>query len=1223
MHKAYATTPLDPANPAVLAPLTYDWRGMYSRTGSSSGGSARFAPAGDSVLVVLLGEVALRRDGALAPVPGTRSRLLVAALATHPGRSRSAQALIDDIWGEDPPRAPMNALHTQVSRLRTALPEGALEIGPAGYRLMLAPDQVDLTLAGQLEKQARQADTAGDFDTCLALIAAARTLWRGDPAADLPSGPVGDELTRLAETRRRALDALELSAREACGDLPGALELARREVAANPMDEPAHATLMRLLVASGRANEALEVFAALRTHLLDHLGVDPGPALVAMNAAILCGEPVPGARGASASGGSGTEMASPAPVPDGQAAPPAPGGSDHAAGQRGSAGRADAGQRQGAGDSVTAAGSFLPGVRTSGEVGASYVVAQGYSGEPERTGETAAWAVGLRAAPNPLLGREADLDALEAVLRRSRVTTVLGPGGTGKTRVVNELGARLAGENSVVLVELASVRVDPGGGDRSRAEVEAAIGATLGIGELSRDTNVLRPVGSHDSRRRLREVLASRPMLLILDNCEHVIDAVAEVAADLVGVSDQLTVLTTSRAPLEITAETVYPLPPLTIDPAGSPATELFAARARAVRPSVRLDPEVVARLCHTIDGLPLAIELAAARVRTMSVEEIETRIEHRFALLRSGDRSSPQRHRTLHAVIEWSWNLLDEQQRVALRRLCRFPAGFTLRAAETVIAGPEIADAESAIEGLVGQSLLTVLEADPDADEGVRYRMLETVREFGEEQLGFTGEAERVMDRMSAWAKGFALEAATRYPTGEQVRAVLTTAAELDNLVAVLRDAVEREDLDTAHAVFPVLAGLWVIRGAHMELINWAPRYLALPLRSGPLTEIEADLQIFGQLVVSLHLIYMDDNPRLVGTVRARIRRALRSSASITPVFRYVGGLATLPVRAGGFGLARYLGDGTRSADRSTRETALLLRANLRENAGDVHGSIRDAVRAMASGSTEDAWGTAMVSQHLGSMYGQTARYAESVDYYRRAAELLHRLRAYEESVEIRSLLALSLTGMGDTVTARRELEPALGVVGLSPTGTYAGGEPNHRRAAVVAGLAEIELAEGDIDSGLRRYRQVLAQIGWPHGAITPGPGDVMFGAVVVDAHILHGRATEVHKLVRELVELAIPRLGQFRDLPQIGGVACALGTYLLATGENRETALELLALAPRVVARQDYPSMRLDRHYELHRATVGAERLAAARNAVARVGRRPAAARVMELLGEFHESH
>ncbi|WP_459962625.1 AfsR/SARP family transcriptional regulator [Nocardia sp. IFM 10818] len=1256
---------------------------MYSRTGSSSSGSARLA-AGDPVLVGLLGEIALRRDGALTPVPGTRSRLLLAALATHPGRSRSAQVLIDDIWGEDPPRAPMNALHTQVSRLRSLLPDGALEIGPAGYRLQLAPEQVDVTLAEQLEQGARQADTAGDHDTCLALIAAAHALWRGDPAADLPPGPVAEELTRLAATRRRALHALELNVREACGDLPGALDLARRAVAANPLDEPAHATLMRVLAASGRTNEALEVFAHLRARLSEQLGADPGPALVALNTAILRGEPLPGARPRPRTG-PGTPIS--ASNPAGQGHSTAPGATPHTAGPPAAAGAgpragidrpagrgasaypgggAEVGHSYGSGDAagsgepaagmagrvsgyaagqVDAAGAnHLPGERDSGSaagasrtgawaVGAvdrSYPAAQSYSGEPERTAQSAAegaaWAVGLRAAPNPLLGREGDLDALEELLRNSRVTTVLGPGGTGKTRVANELGARLAREKSVALVELASVRADPGGGERSRGEVEAAIGVTLGIGDLGRDANVLRPVGAIDSRRRLRDVLASRPMLLILDNCEHVIEAVAEVVADLVGVTDQLTVLTTSRAPLEITAEAVYPLPPLTIDPAGSPATELFAARARAVRPSVRLDPDVVARLCHTLDGLPLAIELAAARVRTMSVEEIETRLEHRFALLRSGDRSSPQRHRTLHAVIEWSWNLLDEQQRVALRRLCRFPAGFTAAAAEAVASGDSAtpftdSDVATAVDGLVGQSLLTVLEVDTDAGEGVRYRMLETVREFGEEQLAHTGEAQLVMDRMTAWANSFALDAARRYPTDEQLPAILSTGEEMDNLVAVLRYALDRRDTGTVHTVFPVLAALWVMRGAHLELISWGPRLLTVPLPRSMPTREQAQLWMFGQLVLGLHMIYMEEEgTRGVAAVRARIRRLLRSDAPLLPVFRYLGELAILPIPAGGRQAAWKLGEGARSDDQHTRVAALLLRANMRENAGDVYGSIRDARHALEAGIAEDIWGTAMVSQHLGSMYGQSARYAESVGYYRRAAETMLTLRAYEESVEFRSLLALSLTGMGEPAQARRELEPAMGVVGIEPSRDYSVAEPHHRRAAVVAGLAEIELAEGDIEVGLRRYRSALVLLGWPYGAVAPGPGDIMLAAAAVGAHVLYGRADTVSELVCELVDLAMRRLVLLWDLPQIGGVGCVIGSYLLATGGDREFGLELLALAPRAFARQDYPSMRLQRHLDLHSPAVGADAIAETLDAAASFGRRAAAERIMELLREFH---
>ncbi|MFE3192122.1 BTAD domain-containing putative transcriptional regulator [Nocardia sp. NPDC059240] len=1183
---------------------------MISENGSSSTGSARVADVVDSTLVALLGEIALRRDGALAAVPGARARLLVAALAIHPGRSRGAQALIDEVWGDTPPRAPMNALHTQVSRLRSALPDGALEIGPAGYRLVLAPEQVDLTLAQQLEKQARQAHTTGDDHTCLTLLTAARSLWRGEPAADLPPGPVAEELAALGATRLRALDALELAAREAIGDLPAAIELAERAVAADPFDEPAHGTLMRLLAAAGRTNEALDVFATLRTRLVDQLGADPGPALVALNTAILRGE-----QGSSTGRGTADAVPGSAAVSDiGAAVSEAHGrgGMAHAEISGSGEGRPlNTGSLLNGGnphrDSSGARRGFASGEGRALSSRAATAEAREPAGEP---------AIGLRAAPNPLLGREADLAALEQILRFSRVVTVLGPGGTGKTRIANELGARIAHETAVTLVELASLRADSESTADTRLEIETAIATTLGVADIMRDPALLRQTATgRDIRQKLRDALAVRPTLLILDNCEHLIEPVAEVVADLVGVSDQLTVLTTSRAPLELMAEAVYPLPPLAIDAAGSPATDLFEARARAVRPSVRLNPEVVARLCRTLDGLPLAIELAAARVRTMSVEEIDSRLDHRFALLRSGDRSSPQRHRTLHAVIEWSWNLLDESQRVALRRLCRLPAGFTLETAENLLSGPEIDDPAMALDGLVSQSLLAVLEDEAGC---TRYRMLETVREFGEEQLAGTGEIDLVMDRMSRWAREFALDTARRYSTDEQVPALLALGAEADNLIAVLRRALEQRDLETVHTVFPILAGLWMLRGAHAELISWSPRILALPPVTPPSVAAETDLTVYGQLMLGMHLMFTAAGFRDAARLRTTIRRLLTSGAPMTPVTRYLGELATGPRNT--WQLARRLSAGVRSPDEQIQLAALLLRANLAENDGMVFRSIKDAETAMTLTGTGDTWGIAMTAQHLGSMHGQSANYARAIGYYRQAVELLERLRARDEAVEIRALLAITLAGVGEPGEARRALAPALDVVGeLSADAVIT--KPNHRLAAVAAALAEIELAEGDIGTGLRRFRQVPALMDFPHTIGMPGPATFIYIAALVDAHVLHGHADLMRDTTAQLVDAAVRVMGgQYWDLPQIGSMSCAVGTYLLATGQHIERGLELIVLTPKVFGRQDYPSMQWRRQLDLHRALVGEDRITAARTAVSGLGRRKAADRILTHLAAIN---
>ncbi|MFD6219667.1 AfsR/SARP family transcriptional regulator [Nocardia asteroides] len=1242
-------------------------------------------------VVGVLGVIAIRRGEELVALPGARARVLLTALAVRPGRARSAQSLVDEVWGDQPPRAPMNALHTQVSRLRALLPEGALEIGPAGYRLTLPADAVDLTAAAALARRADELLAAGDVDAGLTAIGAARALWRGEPGADLPDSGPAEDLRAAAGQLGRDLTRVALAAHTARGDLAAALPLARAEAAANPLDEAAHTTLIRLLAADGRAADALDTFAAYRIRLIEELGADPGPALIALNTAVLRGEPIelPGARsvrsgavtqpGEQAGARTGPTPPDPTPRPQGAAVPGRDGprepvepgtadahGSADASGPASPARKPDTFGRPG--DLLDVAGTAGPlgAYRTSGTAGPAGVYGTsgtagpaGVYGTPGTAGPAGAYgtsgtagpagaygtpgmsgvadghdvagvvdaraaggrspslsALGLRAAPNELLGRAADLDAIAELTRRSRVTTVLGPGGTGKTRVANAVGERFAGTLPVVLVELAPVQAESAS-TKARADIEAAIGHVMGLGEVMREPGGLRLGLQIDARRRLQEALDARPMLLILDNCEHVVESAAELVADLVGSCAQLTVLTTSRSPLAITAESVYPLAPLAIDAAGSPATDLFSARARAVRPDVRLDPETVVRLCRTLDGLPLAIELAAARVRTMSVAEIESRLDHRFALLRSGDRTAPHRHRTLHAVIAWSWNLLDPDQQVVLRRLSRFPGGFTLSAAEVVGAGPEVPDVAAAIEGLVGQSLLTVLD-DPDGT-GIRYRMLETVREFGAEQLDAIdatsagAETALVRDRMARWARGFVREAVAEYRAGEQVPVVLAVTAELDNLVAILRTATAHADVETVYTVFPVTATVWVMRGAHLEFIGWAVRLVAIPPPT-PVSGLDADLQMVTHMLTCLHLMFHNGGDvRPVAIARLRARRLL-AHPGLDPGLRLLGRLITVRLNRGRIG--RLLADGVRSPEPTARVAALVARANFWENAGNVVGSTRDSLLALTDLESGDVWGTSMVCQHLAQLCGQSARYAESVTYYRRALTQMHRLRVHDEILESRCYLAAALIGCGRREEARAELDL---VVHSADSGLGQVDDPtirrNHRLSGVATALAELELADGEIDAGLRHYRRSLELIGWPAFELSPGPGAMMVSAAAVSAHVLHGRAADAADLVTQIVATTDRRLSQYLDLPQIGGVACAVGSYLLATEPGRPEGLELLTLAVTSVARQDYPSMEMARHLAFHRDTVGANALAEAVRRSTGIRRLDAAARIVAL--------
>ena len=343
---------------------------------------------------------------------------------------------------------------------------------------------------------------------------------------------------------------------------------------------------------------------------------------------------------------------------------------------------------------------------------------------------------GVRYDASSLRGRDRDVARLRSLLTDARVVSIIGPGGLGKTRLAHVL-ARDAAEPVVHVVELVGVT--------TAEDVVGEVGSVLGVRDSVSAQRTLTPEQRLDVRSRIAQRLAQGPGLLVLDNCEHVIDAAAELVAFLVSATADLRVLTTSRAPLEIGAEHVYLLGEL--EPADAAA--LFCDRALAARPDAELPEEIVRSIVTRLDGLPLAIELAAAKVRAMSVDEISRRLADRFALLRGGDRAAPDRHQTLLAVIDWSWNLLDEPERRALRRLALFNDGFTLEAADAVLGDGAL----DAVQGLVDQSLLSIR----DAAGGLRYRMLETVREFGRLQLEQAGEGDEARAARRAWAIAYA----------------------------------------------------------------------------------------------------------------------------------------------------------------------------------------------------------------------------------------------------------------------------------------------------------------------------------------------------------------------------------------------------------------------------------------------------------------------------------
>ncbi|HEX2418841.1 MAG TPA: BTAD domain-containing putative transcriptional regulator, partial [Micromonosporaceae bacterium] len=402
--------------------------------------------------------------------------------------------------------------------------------------------------------------------------------------------------------------------------------------------------------------------------------------------------------------------------------------------------------------------------------------------------------------PNPLLGRADDIARVKDLLRSSRVVSIVGTGGLGKTRLAYAV-SREAEQRTVHVVGLAGISSDE--------DVVNEVSSVLGVTEARRTPGPV--VASVDALSGIINALGPGPAVLVLDNCEHVIRGVAELVHALVARAPEVRVLTTSRAPLGLSSESVHRLPELHL----STAVELFRQRARAARPDVELSTDTIEELCRHLDGLPLAIELAAARVRALSVGEIARRLDDRFGLLSGGMRDAPSRHRTLHAVVDWSWNLLSPSGQAAMRTLSIFPGGFTVDAAQRVLGGDRTLDL---LEDLVGQSLLKVT----DTPTGIRFRMLETVREFSSDHQT-AAEMDQMTNHFLAWAREFGVAHHDSLVSADPFSAVERVRAEQDNLVQALRHGLARSDGATVAATSAALAGLWTLDDDYARTVTLA----------------------------------------------------------------------------------------------------------------------------------------------------------------------------------------------------------------------------------------------------------------------------------------------------------------------------------------------------------------------------------------------------------------
>ncbi|MET7486654.1 BTAD domain-containing putative transcriptional regulator [Streptomyces sp. NPDC005538] len=756
---------------------------------------------------------------------------------------------------------------------------------------------------------------------------------------------------------------------------------------------------------------------------------------------------------------------------------------------------------------------------------------------------------GVPHEPNPLLGRDEDIDAVERLLRVSRAVTVVGPGGLGKTRLAHAVSRR-AEQRLVYFVPLAGVTADQ--------DVATEVASALGAGEG-------RPgaLSGHDPVSGILGVLGTGPALLVLDNCEQVVRGAADLVQALVSSAGDLRVLATSRSPLGLSSEAVYALPELGLDI----SVELFTQRARAARSGVELPSDAVAELCRHLDGLPLAVELAAARVRVLSVPDIARRLGDRFALLRGAARDAPERHRTLHAVVEWSWNLLAEDARAALRTLSVFPGGFSGEAAEQVLGD----DALFLLEQLADQSLLTVA----DTPAGVRFRMLETVREFSAARRAAAGEDEEAVDQFLAWARDFGVAHHDWFFGPEPRAAWERIRVEQDNLVLALRHALARTDGPTIAALTAVLSALWSTGSNY-------PRLAALAADTGPpLSHYHPepeDVEVArAAAVMCTAILFMGYGPHVVRHLVTLRRLPPAPPDTLLRAIAVV--LSAVPeMLPPDYDVLRGLCDSEQPLLAGVAECVATYVWEQEHDIDRALASARRSITALAP--VDNPFLQVMGHARLSELCLQMEQGETAYGHLKAALKVLPRLGDEHDSIGVRGGLVLACLQRGDPDEAEYWLRQAENVNTPHKDDVY---------NADFGVRAEIALARGLTEVGLGLWRRNVDNVERMPEAGPMRSGDPFFDrwllqiqSVAVTAHAHAGRlglvAEVVDRLRQRLRALLSGPSGSPMELPLFGTALHALGMAGLASGDA--SAVRMIALAERLrVLREFQPTMSADR--------------------------------------------
>ncbi len=711
------------------------------------------------------------------------------------------------------------------------------------------------------------------------------------------------------------------------------------------------------------------------------------------------------------------------------------------------------------------------------------------------------------------IGRTDELKLLAELLEGARLVTLVGPGGAGKTRLATEAAARDSAHahGLVWFVPLAGVR-DAG-------DVLAALLTSLEVRDLrSTETEARRrPVDLFD---HAVEALSGAEALLVLDNCEHVVDAAAGLAEDLLRRLPKLRVLATSREPLAITGEALCPLGPLPVpdetapDVAALDSVRLFLDRAVAVRPGFRLDEstmDAVRQICRRLDGMPLALELAAARLRSMTADQIAERLDDRFRLLTSGSRTALPRQRTLRAVVDWSWDLLTDAEVRLARRLAVFAASFSEEAVENVCADDELPaeDVVYVLGSLVEKSIVDVV--------GSRYRLLETLRVYAADRLVVSGEQERMREAMVAYYADLVDRTEPQLRGPGQLAAIEVYDDENDNFTAALRMAIASGAADSAaHLLFGMFWYLNIIgqneRGARfvdevLEFGDRLPHDMAVSLRLS---------QILMRTMAGPH---EKTDVRDLAQECARTGAAERNpwlSVGL-PIVAYLNGDRELAMREVRRAIER--------DDRWGRAAGHWAESFILGDAGDLDGAEQARERAHEGfAEVGDRWGLAMTHSFRAGALSQAGNHEGAIAGYTEGLRLALELRSRDDVVQQWWRLAVERSRAGDSEGAWREMEAAERFAAT-------GGGNRGLRLILLLGRAELLVRDRRLGEVREVYREMVsAKVDWP---MPEGFEAEWLGLVEAMVLLAEGRPDEAEPVALGMIKAVAGRA----DMPDLAG--------------------------------------------------------------------------------------